>query len=128
MSFEGKPSLGLQTTVSWKEDGLFGLPWPPWWSNDSMLPSTNRSQGEIYGITNIGLGQVSQQSLIYEGQSVVSYNGKDFFLGSLGVGISRLSLAGSDKKNFIKTMAASNGEFAIPSLSYGYTAGAWYRK
>ena len=53
-------------------------------------------------------------------------NTTEYWLGTIGLGVETLNFTDSSQLTFLSTLA--NNQSVIPSLSYGYTAGAYYRE
>ena len=120
LPFGGNTSTGFLSNQSstWKENGLFSL------LTDNPL---DRSGNGDYGFDTVGL-----LSEVYGGpnltqQVVAGIATDDFYLGQLGIGHkpSNFTTFEYPHSAYMANLAASN---LIPSLSYGYTAGAKYRK
>lgn len=60
------------------------------------------------------------------GQIVGVVNTTDYWLGFLGLGMGVTNFTGTSESPFL-SIAADNKSF-IPSRSYGYTSGAYYRE
>ena len=77
----------------------------------------------FYGLDNLDLSdQVSVPS-----QIVAILNTTEFWLGSLGLGIQSSRFEGTmNHLTFLSSLVETAG--LVPSHSYGYTAGAYYRK
>jgi hypothetical protein len=125
-------SLGLVTTQSdmYSTPGQWDLPITDlfWWSRTLLSPSSNGSLNGWWGLTNVGLGEASPQSITMPDQYVAVNFFKDFFLGSLGLSIGPISPQGGATKLPFLNRLASAEDSPIASSSYGFTAGASYRK
>jgi hypothetical protein len=112
----GQQPKGLdQGTTLWNGAGIYDLP---------KTYYTNGTLGGTWGLTNIGLGSASRNSYTLTEQYVAT--SQDFFLGSLGLSVGEISPTGADQKTFLSRFATYTDQIA--SNSYGYTAGAVYRK
>jgi hypothetical protein len=124
-------SLGLDDTQSdtYSKAGLYNLTITEnfWWSRNLLSPSSNGTLTGRWGVTNVGLGEASKQSITMDNQYVVVDFFEDFFLGSLGLSIGSVSPEGASKLSFLNRFASANPQ-EIASASYGFTAGASYRK
>jgi hypothetical protein len=125
-------SLDLATTQSdaYSLVGLYDLPVTGlfWWSRDLLSPSSNGSLNGRWGVTTVGLGAASPQSITLPDQYVAANYFKDFFLGSLGLSIGPITpQGGATKLPFLDRLASAENS-SIASRSYGFTAGASYRK
>ncbi|KAF2785990.1 acid protease [Melanomma pulvis-pyrius CBS 109.77] len=116
--FNGKQPLGFEpeSSKAWKEEGLYSLPMPDWWSGTGV--------NGTWGSDNVGLGESSPDSKILGSQWVVEYDSEDFFMGSFGLAAGSVNPGSGPKSPFLTNFAAFNNS---PSTSYGYTAGAIYR-
>jgi hypothetical protein len=80
-----------------------------------------------YGYDSIGLGPASEESLILSPEVVGGVVDKEFFLGSFGLAVNPNNFGTGPLPSFLSLLP--NSTYApIPSLSYGYTAGASYRE
>jgi hypothetical protein len=122
-------SLGLDYTPSnyYKDAGTYQLPVQTldWWSPSLMLPGFSGNLTGVWALTTVGLGQTSPQSTTLSEQYVAAQDSKDFFLGSLGLSVGVISPQGADKPTFMSSLQSRK---QIASHSYGFTAGASYRK
>ena len=75
----------------------------------------------VYGFDSIALDD--QISLPSETIGIV--NGTEYWLGYLGLGIEPTNFTVTDKPSFLDNMV--HNQSLVPSHSYGYTAGAYYR-
>lgn len=125
LAYDGKQSLGLQKSQSWKDAGLYNIPLPYWWTKDLTVDS-NETLTATWGSENLGMGESSTQSPILAEQYVVKHTTKEFFLGTLGLAVGEAGPQGGTKPNFLNNFYQSGN--MIPSASFGYTAGASYRK
>lgn len=80
-----------------------------------------------YEYDTIGLGQASDQSLQLNPEIVAGVVNKDFFLGGFGLSLNANDFGAGALPTFLSLLPNSTFR-PIPSLSYGYTAGASYRK
>lgn len=88
---------------------------------------TQNSDLGIYGFDIVGIGRPGNGNItLKDPQVVATLATKDFFLGNLGLSARRVSVAGLGQPAGLLT-SLKDGNY-IPSLSYGYTAGAEYRK
>ena len=72
-----------------------------------------------YGNDSLSLGGGSQT--VVPNQAVGAFNAPEYWLGTLGVGVQQSNGGQASLLSSLK------GQGTIPSLSYGYTAGASYR-
>jgi hypothetical protein len=131
---ESDQALGLDmnTSDTYSLIGLYDLPILNqfWYSRDLLLPSSNATNSTVngqWGVTTVGLGAASNQSQTMADQYVAVAYLEDFFLGSLGLSMDSISAAGTTKRSFFAALADA-GDSPIASHSYGFTAGASYRK
>ena len=98
---------------TWADQGPFGL---------GLDPQLGFSGDGIYGFDNISLSdEISVPS-----QVVGVINTTDYWLGFFGLGVQPTNFTSADKPTFLDSMVEIMS--LIPSHSYGYTAGAYYRK
>ncbi|KAF2636304.1 acid protease [Massarina eburnea CBS 473.64] len=117
--FDGKPSSGFETQSShgpWQELGIFNTPLPDWWSQNLS--------NAVWGSENVGLGESSALSLILPKQNVLLNQGQELFMGSFGLANGAVGTGTGAKTTFLVDFDNAD---QIPSMSYGYTAGASYR-
>ena len=81
------------------------------------------SSGE-YGLDTVGLGVEATTGLTSNQNVVAGVMAEPFYLGTLG--LKRFNATGVNSTASLMTQLKN--ENMIPSLSYGYTAGALYRK
>lgn len=94
------------------------------WSTDSKtqpitgLPLTlGIHDVGLYGTETVGIGADAHTGLTLQGEQVVGVNASSFYIGSLGLAMT------SDNSSLLETLY---NQKMIPSVSYGYTAGALY--
>jgi hypothetical protein len=80
-----------------------------------------------YGYDSIGLGPSSDDSLMLSPEVVGGVADKQFFLGGFGLSLNPNNFGSGALPTFLSLVPNSTFR-PIPSLSYGYTAGASYRK
>lgn len=94
---------------------------------ESNLGMTENSDVGNYGYDVLGIGRPGNGNVtLTKLQVVATVATKDFFVGSVGLAARRVSTAEMGQPPGL--LASLNDEKLIPSLSYGYTAGAAYRK
>lgn len=120
----GQQSLGYKESQYWKTAGIYDIPLPYWWTNESSTNSTDTLAGD-WGSENLGMGESSPKSVILPEQYIVEYTFKDFFMGSLGLAVGDTGPPGGSKPNFLNYFYSAS---MTASASYGYTAGASYRE
>ena len=116
---------------TWKRTGLYAL---------GLDPKLGFGGNGDYGFDSIALSdEISAPS-----QTVGVINTTEYWLGFMGLGITptnfsngatpanfsngvpAANISSADQKTFLSSLVETVG--LIPSLSYGYTAGAYYRK
>jgi Eukaryotic aspartyl protease len=119
--FNGQPAAGFLTNASstWQEAGLYNIQLEANLGIDGVAG--------LFGDDTVGVnnGNGSANGVSLAGQPVAGIAAKSFFLGYLGLGITRpsFSSAANAQNTFLTNLWMDN---LIPSLSYGYTAGASY--
>ncbi|KAK0642546.1 hypothetical protein DIS24_g8954 [Lasiodiplodia hormozganensis] len=117
--YVNKPSYGFMpnTSNSWNTLGTYDL----------LLESDHGFVGNgIYGLDNVSLVQDGDSdSFTLDNTLVVGMNSSSYWMGLLGIGVSKTSMAGNRDRESIIVNLKNQGR--IPSLSYGYTAGAIYQ-
>jgi hypothetical protein len=124
--YDGKQALGLQKSPQWMDAGIYEIPLPNWWIDPLSPNESSNNTGATWGQDNVGLGTSSPTSPILAEQYVIRYLVGDFFMGSFGLAAGNSGPPGGDKPNFLDNLYDSAQ--MIASRSYGYTAGAHYRK
>lgn len=122
--FDSKQSLGFdsQQTQNWTQLGIYSLQQSPILQDLHYAPESNPNGS--YGLTTVGLGVDSKSSPQFGSILVAGINTEDFFMGSFGLSDSPFVLSDKQYPTFL---ADYSGNGLIPSLSYGYAAGAQYR-
>ena len=90
-------------------------------TNESYLGITSNGQ---YGLDTVGLGVEAATGLTSNRNVVAGVLTEPFYLGQVGLKNSNTTVVNGT----VSFMARLKNENLIPSLSYGYTAGAIYRK
>lgn len=98
---------------TWADQGPFVL---------GLDPQLGFSGDGIYGFDNISLSE----DISVPSQVVGVINTTDYWLGFFGLGVEPTNFTSADKPTFLDSMVEIMS--VIPSHSYGYTAGAYYRK
>ena len=122
-TFNGSPSRGFQTNQSstWSGQGIYDL------IGEKDL---NYTGSGTYGFDTVGLGPSSSgtSALELSNQVVAGVTTSEFYLGEFGLGSKPANFsttsASNPPKSYMRTLVDQN---LIPSLSFGYTAGAKYR-
>jgi hypothetical protein len=101
---------------TWKQIGLFAL---------GLESELNYTGNGMYGLDNVGLAVQNSEGPVLSDQVVGAISSKDFNLGLLGLSPrpSNFSDFKFPQRSFLTSLKDAG---KIPSLSYGYTAGAWY--
>jgi hypothetical protein len=98
-------------STSWKEVGLYEL---------GLDPLLGFSGAANYGYDNVAfLDQINMP-----GEIVGVINTTDYWLGFMGLGTKPTNFTSDNKPSLLSSLVTAN---KIPSLSFGYTAGAFYR-
>lgn len=98
---------------TWEDQGPFTL---------GLDPQLGFDGDGIYGFDSLALSdQISVPC-----QVVGVINTTDYWLGFFGLGVKPTNFTSADKPTFLASMVENQS--LIPSHSYGYTAGAYYRK
>lgn len=116
--FNGAPGLGFQVNES-STIGLYTL---------DLEARLNYKGNGLYGYDRVGLETANDKSGLSLGRQLVAgIADKSYFMGVLGLGItpSKFSSAGESIPSLLQSL---RDQSLIPSLSYGYTAGASYRE
>lgn len=116
--FESKKSSGFQTNQSstWDSIGLYNL---------VIENELDFAGNALYGFDTVGLGLSSPNALSLGRQVVGGMATKDFYLGIFGLGPKPANFTEDPIPSYMRNLKDRN---LIPSLSFGYTAGAFYRK
>ena len=109
------------TSSSWREEGLYAL------GAETNLPYTENFDRGNYGYETLGLGYTGSGSDIVENSVVAAIATPDFYVGHLGINPQSINFTDQNNPSpsFLSTLKSTD---KIPSLSYGYSAGAEYRK
>jgi hypothetical protein len=122
MLYRGQQSLGydLESSSAGKRVGLYSVPAEhrPWASSD-LRGNLNED--------NIGIGPTSTTSPTLAQQYLVEYKFEEYYLGSFGLAVGAVNVAGATRTPFLRNFY-STADIKTPSLSYGYTPGAFYRE
>lgn len=116
--FKGAPSNGFQVNASstWVANDFYTL---------GSEQNLNYSGNGEYGFDTVKLG-TQDGGLSLAGQVVAGIATKDFYLGIFGLGPKPANFSDfpDPKPSYMRTLVDKN---LVPSLSFGYTAGAPYR-
>lgn len=119
--FNGRPSRGFDTSASstWELIGTYDL------ATEQNLWGGSDNQG-LYGLDTVALDSNSSgQDARLDSQTVAGVATAKVWIGSLGLGTSpaHFQIKHGNVPSLLTTM---KNKHLIPSLSYGYTAGASY--
>ncbi len=117
--FDGKPAVGFQVNASstWNSIGLYTL---------DLGGRLGIDDGGLYGLEKVGLQLQQSGGLALEDQVVAGIATKNFYLGLFGLGPKPSNFTNYDNP-MSSYMWNLKDKQMIPSLSYGYTAGAAYK-
>lgn len=120
LPFRGASSNGSLSNRSstWIENGVYDL---------GIENHVNLTGNGDYGYDTVGLGLDNSTGLTLTHQVVAGIATKDFYIGQFGLGSKPSNFTTYDDPipSYLKDLVDSK---LIPSFSYGYTAGAKYRK
>lgn len=113
----------ISDSTTWKESGIYDINLPYWWMGNTSAPP-----GGYYGVDYVGIGKASSQSWVAKDMMVAGTTSEDFYIGQFGLGPGATNPGGGTGTPVDSILTYFNKTQVIPSLSYGYTAGAKYRK
>jgi len=114
--------FNLNASSTWRDQGLFGL------LQEQNLPDYQASyDAGDYGLDTLGLGLPGSEGTDEPNMVVAALATTDYYLGYLGVTShpTNFTQFNDPHPSYLSALKQSG---KIPSLSYGYTAGAPYRK
>ncbi|KAL6704358.1 hypothetical protein ACN47E_008314 [Coniothyrium glycines] len=118
--YNGRPNGGFQSTTSstWHEIGIFGT---------SLREELGYNASALYGLDNLGLMIANSGGPTLPSQVLGAVVNPRLWVGRLGMDVKPSNFSGFEnpQRSLIPTL---KDEGIIPSLSYGYTAGAYYKK
>ncbi|OCL05001.1 acid protease [Glonium stellatum] len=119
-TFNSAASPGFQSNISstWSTIGVYSL---------DLENGLNYTGNGIYGYDRVALGMASDTSaLSLDKQIVTGIAEMDYYMGHIGLGVQPSSFSSLSQpiNSFLYQLW---NQTKIPSLSYGYTAGAKYR-
>ena len=91
------------------------------------LPYTSNYDNGHYGLDTLGLGYPGSGAPSLKKQVMATVATKDFYLGNLGLAPRPVNLT-TYQDSYPSFLTNLHNQSLIPSLSYGYNAGAQYRK
>lgn len=120
--FQSYQPLGFESekVENWKEVGQFNIPSAldiPRWPDDNP--------NGTYGQASVGLGITSSNSDVLDKQIVIETRSQNYFMGSFGLASLPARIGEGLESPFLVNYENTS---IIPSVSYGYTAGAYYRE
>ena len=119
---------GVLATISSNPTLADGFQWnssATWGAGSKSAPLTGLPlalgihDSGLFGTDSLGIGADASTGLTLSGQKVIGVNASSYYIGSLGLGM------GADNSSLLGTLF---NQKMIPSISYGYTAGAFYRE
>jgi len=114
--------FNVNASSTWQDQGLFGL------QQEQNLPDYQASyDAGDYGLETMGLGLPGSNDTDEPKMVVAALATTDYFFGYLGVTMhpTNFSQFNDPHSSYLSALKQSG---KIPSLSYGYTAGAPYRE
>ena len=113
--------VNVNTSTTWQDQGIFEL------GLELNLPDYDGPyENGDYGLDTLGFGLTASDGVSLDGMVVAAIATKSFYLGNLGVTSrpTNLSSFNDPRTSFLSSLRQQN---KIPSLSFGYSAGAQYR-
>lgn len=107
-------------STTWVDQGTWTL------VEETALGYGGTSDPGDYGFDSLGIQPIGNANggITLPRQVIAALAVKDFYLGNLGLNPRTPQVNASTQPSFLQSLRSSND---IPSLSYGYTAGAYYR-
>jgi hypothetical protein len=118
--FRSRPSLGFQKNESetWSELGIYTM---------GLGANLGLTGNAYYGYDNFGLGgSPSLGTKELERLAVAAYATPDLWVGQLGLSMFAIIVGETERPHSLLSRLKEEGK--IPSLSFGYQAGAPYRE
>lgn len=112
-------TFNFNVSTTWVKKDFFSL------AIELNLGYDTTNAGE-YGFETLGLGYQGSGGPSLENQVIAGIATKDFYLGSLGLNPRPLNFTTEDSHPTL--LANLRTQNLVPSLSYGYSAGAYYSK
>ncbi|KAI9780579.1 MAG: hypothetical protein M1816_002829 [Peltula sp. TS41687] len=113
-------SFHINVSSTWSAEGVYQLPLT---TLSPTLPE-NRSLAMV-GYDTITLGRPGSLPLTLAYQLIAGYQMKDFYIGTFGLNRGTAIIPNTTQLGILETLM---NESKIPSLSWSYTAGAWYQR
>lgn len=119
-AFNSAASSGFQVNQSstWSPLGIYAL---------GLEEELNYTGNGLYGYDTVALGAYQNMGPSMTQELVTGIADKDYYLGHIGVSILNSSFSSSSDP-IPPLFVNLRSQKKIPSLSYGYTAGAYYRE
>ncbi|KAJ4301363.1 hypothetical protein N0V90_003455 [Kalmusia sp. IMI 367209] len=118
-AFQGKDSNGflVNETKTWHEIGLYGM---------GIRPEIGFDANALYGLDSVGLQVANSGGPTLDNMVVAGVAKPTVYVGQFGLSPkpSNFSELDNPQPSYIQTLKDKN---QIPSVSYGYTAGAYYK-
>ncbi|KAH7088016.1 aspartic peptidase domain-containing protein [Paraphoma chrysanthemicola] len=118
--YKGRPNNGFQAqdSTSWHEIGIYQV---------EARPELRYNASGLYGLDTLGLMIANSGGPVLQNQVIAGVVNPRFWVGRLGMDVkpSNFSEFENPQRSLIQTLKDEN---YIPSLSYSYTAGAYYKK
>ena len=114
--------VNVNQSTTWQDQGIFGL------GLEVNLPDyTGPYDNGDYGLDTLGFGLAASDGVSLNNMVVAAIATKDFYLGNLGI-TDRPTNFSSFNDPHPSFLSSLKNQSKIPSLSFGYSAGAEYRK
>ena len=113
-------TFDMSASTTWSDKGVTAL------NAESSFGYSGNSDNGDYGLDTLAFGSSGAGGVSLKQQVVAGIATKDFYLGSLGLS-SRAINATDPNHTQSAPISVLKAQSLIPSLGYGYTAGAWYR-
>ena len=118
-------TFNISHSNTWAPKGLYQLA-----AERNLGLTTDSGQDAdngLYGFDKLGVRFAGTSNVSLDQQVIAAINTSHFYLGNLGLSASRPIIFGdtSTSPGFLESLKTNN---LVPSRSYGYTAGASYRK
>ena len=111
--------FNLNASTTWQDQHVWTL------GTESNLGYTTHQDIGDYGYDTVGISSPGVGGFTLNSQVVAAIFTPDFYLGYLGISPRDVDFNNNPKPSFVGSLRNSD---MIPSLSYGYTAGASYSK
>ncbi|KAL9113788.1 MAG: hypothetical protein Q9227_002233 [Pyrenula ochraceoflavens] len=109
-----------------KRGGLFAANESSSWDNIGYYELGFDLNLGISGVADYGFDSIAlNQDLSVPSQIIAVQNSTEFWTGNLGLGIDKSNFTDANQPSFLSSLVENVS--AVPSHSYGYTAGAYYQ-